>query len=77
MSLIHNIIIKSPLDVARLNKFVATIEGATYEARGENVIYFWINGKSTRGLTLRLIKATLKLEILFFQINTTTTLPIK
>lgn len=54
MSVIHNIINKHPLDISRLTKFVTTIDGATYEDRGEGVFYFWINGKSTRGFDITL-----------------------
>jgi len=54
MSVIHNIIIKRPLDISRLEKFVSTINGAIYEDRGESVFYFWIDGKSTRGLDITL-----------------------
>lgn len=54
MSVIHNIISKRPLDISRLDKFVATIDGATYEDRGEGVFYFWIDGKSTRGFDITL-----------------------
>jgi hypothetical protein len=52
MSIIHNIIYKKPLDVAKLDKYVSTINGATYENRGEDVLYFWIDGKSTRGFDI-------------------------
>lgn len=52
MSVIHNIIYKKPLDVSKLDKFISTIDGATYENRGEDVLYFWINGKSTRGFDI-------------------------
>jgi hypothetical protein len=52
MSVIHNIIYKKPLDVSKLEKFVSTIDGATYENRGEDVLYFWINEKSTRGFDI-------------------------
>lgn len=54
MSIIHNIINKRPLDISRLDKFVSTIDGATYEDRGEGVFYFWIVGKSTRGFDITL-----------------------
>lgn len=52
MSIIHNIVYKRQLDISRLDKFVSTIEGATYENRGEDVLYFWIEGKSTRGFDI-------------------------
>lgn len=52
MSVIHNIIYKKQLDVSKLDKFVSTIDGATYENRGEDVLYFWITGKSTRGFDI-------------------------
>ena len=54
MSVIHNIINKQPLDISRLDKFVSTIEGATYEDRGGGVFYFWTDGKSTRGFDITL-----------------------
>ncbi|WP_250633069.1 hypothetical protein [Rhodoflexus caldus] len=54
MSLIHYIIYKRPLDISRLDEFVSTIKGATYEDRGEGVFYFWIDGKSTRGFDITL-----------------------
>lgn len=52
MSVTHNIIYKKPLDVLKLDKFVSTIEGATYENRGDDVLYFWFEGKSTRGFNI-------------------------
>lgn len=52
MSVIHNIIYKKQLDVSKLDKFVSTIDGATYQNRGGDVLYFWIAGKSTRGFDL-------------------------
>ncbi len=52
MSVIHNIINRRPFDISRLDKFVSTIDGATYEDRGEGVFYFWIEGKSTRGFDI-------------------------
>lgn len=52
MSVIHNIVYKKQLDVSKLDKFVSTIDGATYENRGEDVLYFWIAGKSTRGFDI-------------------------
>ncbi len=52
MSIIHNIVYQRPLDISRLDKFISTIEGATYENRGEDVSYFWIESKSTRGFDI-------------------------
>ena len=52
MSVIHNIIYKKPLEISELEKYVSTIDGATYENRGEDVLYFWIDGKSTRGFDI-------------------------
>lgn len=52
MSVIHNIINKKPLDILILDKLVSTIEGAKFEDRGGGVFYFWIDGKSTRGLDI-------------------------
>lgn len=52
MSIIHNIVYQRPLDIPRLDKFISTIEDATYENRGEDVLYFWIEGKSTRGFDI-------------------------
>ena len=52
MSIIHNIVYKRPLDISRLDKSISTIEGATYENRGEDVLYFWIEDKSTRGFDI-------------------------
>lgn len=54
MSVIHNIINKKPFDISKLDKFVSTIDGVKYEDRGEGVFYFWIDGKSTRGLDITL-----------------------
>ncbi|PKP46739.1 MAG: hypothetical protein CVT95_06605 [Bacteroidetes bacterium HGW-Bacteroidetes-12] len=54
MSVIHNIIYKRPLEISRLDKFISTIEGATYEDRGEGIFYFWIDKKSTRGFDITL-----------------------
>lgn len=54
MSIIHNIINKRTLDISRLEKFVSTIDGATYEDRGKGVFYFWIDGESTRGIDITL-----------------------
>ncbi len=54
MSVIHNIINERPLDTSRLDKIVSTIDGATYEDRGQGVFYFWIDGKSTRGFDITL-----------------------
>ena len=52
MSVIHNIIYERPLDVSKLDKFITTINGATCEKRGEDVLYFWVDGKSTRGFDI-------------------------
>jgi len=54
MSVVHKIIGDQPLDVSKLNAFVSTIEGALYEERGEGVIFYWIDGKSTRGFDITL-----------------------
>lgn len=52
MSLIHHIITKRPLDVAKLTNFVSNISNAMCENRGEGTYYFWIEGKSTRGFDI-------------------------
>jgi hypothetical protein len=52
MSIIHKIVCKRPLDISMLDKFVSTIDGATYENRGEDVLYFWIKEKSNRGFDI-------------------------
>lgn len=52
MSLIHHIVYKRALDHSSLDKYVSTIEGAIYENRGEDTLYFWVDGKSTRGFDL-------------------------
>jgi hypothetical protein len=62
MSVIHNIINKRPLDIARLNKFVSTIDDATYEERGEGTFYYWIDGKSTRGFDITLEKGFIEVR---------------
>ena len=54
MSIVHNIISKRPLDISRLNTFASRIEGAICENRGEGTYYYWIDGKSTRGLNITL-----------------------
>jgi hypothetical protein len=54
MSIIHNLINKRPLDISRLNSFVSKIDGAAYEDRGNGIFYYWIDGKSTRGLDITL-----------------------
>jgi hypothetical protein len=56
MCIIHSIIGKRTLDVSKLNVFVSTIDGATYQDRGEGVFYYWMDGKSTRGLNITLEK---------------------
>jgi len=54
MSIVHRIISKQPLDVSRLNAFVSTIDGALFEERGEGDVFYWIDGKSTRGFDITL-----------------------
>jgi hypothetical protein len=52
MSLIHNIVPKRALDISRLNSFVSKIGNTAFEDRGGGTYYYWIKGKSTRGLDL-------------------------
>lgn len=54
MSIIHNIQYKRPLDIPKLYQFVSTIDCACYEERGDDVYYFWVDGKSARGMNISL-----------------------
>ncbi|MDY6802053.1 MAG: hypothetical protein SVU94_12640 [Bacteroidota bacterium] len=52
MSLVHHIIPKQQPDMKQLNQCVLAMEGAKYEGRGEGTLYYWIDGKSTRGMDI-------------------------
>lgn len=54
MSITHNIINKRPLDFSKLNNFVSTIDGAKIREQGQGTFYYWIDGKSTRGVDITL-----------------------
>jgi len=54
MSEVHNIFGKRPLELANLKTFALSIEGIRCEDRGENTLYFWDDGKSTRGFDISL-----------------------
>jgi len=50
MSRNHYIIPKQDYDLKEFFALVTQIEGIQYEDRGNNIYYFWMEGKSTRGI---------------------------
>jgi hypothetical protein len=52
MSVIHKIINKRPLSTQSLETFVSTIDGAMCRDKNEETSFFWIDGKSTRGVDI-------------------------
>ena len=50
MSINHYIIPKQQYDLNQFFGLVTKIEGIQYEDRGNNIYYFWMDGKSTRGI---------------------------
>jgi len=54
MSLLHYIITKEKLDLDKFKRNVSNITDTKFENRGDNTLYFWVEGKSTRGLDITL-----------------------
>lgn len=53
MSVLHYTITKQPLNAPTLNQFISsTIKDVVIEKRSENVYYYWIKNKSTRGFDI-------------------------
>lgn len=61
MSIYHYIIPKSEFSFEELNKKITQAENTVYEERGDNVYYYWIKNKSTRGVDVTILEN--KIEI--------------
>ena len=54
MSIIHKILPVSGFEISDLNDFATTIENAKYKVKNDDTTYYWIDGKSNRGVDISL-----------------------
>lgn len=62
MSLVHHIIPKQQPDLNQLNQRVLSIDGAKYENRGEGIFFYWIDGKSARGMDITMHEESIEIR---------------
>ena len=62
MSIVHNIITKSHFNFNDLNRVLLSHSEIKFENRGENIFYYWINKKSTRGVNLSINEDSIEIK---------------
>ena len=52
MSILHYIEIETALDIDLLNEKITRLENAIFVQKSEDLFYYWIDNKSTKGIDL-------------------------